>query len=182
MNPDPSVLGAMITPAVLISACGALILSTSVRLGRVVDRVRALSDRFEELSMKDAGEVALFADRLELDVHPAGLADVARAPPAARDDDVLSRARPVRGHHGDVGIRRPDRKSRQGVPVDSGRLRDDRRRAALRGHDPARLRSDAGAAVVHSEMDFLWKLGLHHAPDPLRQRIASRGFFRNRHR
>jgi hypothetical protein len=50
MNPDPSVLSAMITPAVLISACGALILSTSVRLGRVVDRVRALADRFEELS------------------------------------------------------------------------------------------------------------------------------------
>ncbi|MBA2565899.1 MAG: DUF2721 domain-containing protein [Gemmatimonadetes bacterium] len=38
----------MITPAVLMSACGTLILSTSVRLGRVVDRVRALSDKFEE--------------------------------------------------------------------------------------------------------------------------------------
>ena len=37
-----AVLTAMITPAVLISACGALILSTSTRLGRVVDRVRAL--------------------------------------------------------------------------------------------------------------------------------------------
>lgn len=37
------VLGAMITPAVLISASGTLVLSTSNRLGRVVDRVRALS-------------------------------------------------------------------------------------------------------------------------------------------
>ncbi|HYP53415.1 MAG TPA: DUF2721 domain-containing protein [Pyrinomonadaceae bacterium] len=45
-----SVLTAMITPAVLISACGTLILSTSTRLGRVVDRVRALSDDFEELA------------------------------------------------------------------------------------------------------------------------------------
>ena len=54
MNPDPSVLGAMITPAVLISACGALILSTSVRLGRVVDRVRALADRFEVLHCRVA--------------------------------------------------------------------------------------------------------------------------------
>lgn len=43
----------MITPAVLISACAALILSTSTRLGRVVDRVRALSDRFEEMAHKD---------------------------------------------------------------------------------------------------------------------------------
>lgn len=41
------VLGAMITPAVLISASGLLVLSTSNRLGRVVDRVRALSAEAE---------------------------------------------------------------------------------------------------------------------------------------
>jgi len=45
-----AILTAMITPAVLISACGALIFSTSTRLGRVVDRVRILSERFEELA------------------------------------------------------------------------------------------------------------------------------------
>ena len=45
-----AVLTAMITPAVLISACGSMILSTSHRLGRVVDRVRALSDKLEELT------------------------------------------------------------------------------------------------------------------------------------
>ncbi len=39
----------MITPAVLISACGALILSTSSRLGRMTDRVRNLTGRFKEL-------------------------------------------------------------------------------------------------------------------------------------
>ena len=44
-----AVLTAMITPAVLISACGSMILSTSSRLGRVVDRVRVLSDRLEEM-------------------------------------------------------------------------------------------------------------------------------------
>jgi hypothetical protein len=44
-----AVLTAMITPAVLISACGSMILSTSARLGRVVDRVRALSDRLEHM-------------------------------------------------------------------------------------------------------------------------------------
>ncbi len=43
------VLSAMITPALLISASGTFILSTSTRLGRVVDRVRALSDRIEDL-------------------------------------------------------------------------------------------------------------------------------------
>jgi hypothetical protein len=45
-----AVLTAMITPAVLISACGALIFSTSTRMGRVVDRVRLLSERFEHLA------------------------------------------------------------------------------------------------------------------------------------
>ena len=45
-----AVLTAMITPAVLISACGSMILSTSTRLGRVVDRVRELSDRLEAMN------------------------------------------------------------------------------------------------------------------------------------
>src|SRR5437763_14980038 len=57
-----AVLTAMITPAVLISACGSLILSTSTRLGRVVDRVRELSDRFEELAHVEE-ELALAEER-----------------------------------------------------------------------------------------------------------------------
>src|SRR5205085_8700885 len=60
-----AVLTAMITPAVLISACGALILSTSTRLGRVTDRVRLLIDRFEEMmrsQQQDEG-VEMFEER-----------------------------------------------------------------------------------------------------------------------
>ena len=45
-----AVLTAMITPAVLISACGSMILSTSSRLGRVVDRVRSLSDKLDGMA------------------------------------------------------------------------------------------------------------------------------------
>src|SRR5215210_6573674 len=56
------VLTAMITPAVLISACGTMILSTSTRLGRVVDRVRSLSDRLEELVNAEK-ELALYEER-----------------------------------------------------------------------------------------------------------------------
>ena len=41
------VLGGMITPALLISACGTLVLSTSNRLSRVVDRVRVLTAEVE---------------------------------------------------------------------------------------------------------------------------------------
>ena len=54
-----AVLTAMITPAVLISACGSMILSTSSRLGRVVDRVRALSDRLEDMAARDERGPAL---------------------------------------------------------------------------------------------------------------------------
>ena len=58
-----AVLTAMITPAVLISACGALILSTSTRLGRVVDRVRMLIDRFEVMMKTQDEDVELFEER-----------------------------------------------------------------------------------------------------------------------
>ena len=43
-EPSTSVLTAMITPAVLISGAGTLIMSTSTRLGRSTDRVRTLTD------------------------------------------------------------------------------------------------------------------------------------------
>ena len=71
--PDPlsssvDVLTSMITPAVLISASGTLILSTSTRLGRVVDRVRDLSDRFEELAKQEGqdGQDALTRKKMEM--------------------------------------------------------------------------------------------------------------------
>ena len=49
--PPVELLSAMITPAVLISASGTLILSTSTRLARVVDRVRELGRLSESLSV-----------------------------------------------------------------------------------------------------------------------------------
>jgi hypothetical protein len=58
-----AVLTAMITPAVLISACGALILSTSTRLGRVVDRVRMLINDFEGMMKTQDEDVELFEER-----------------------------------------------------------------------------------------------------------------------
>jgi len=41
------ILTSMITPAVLISACGTLIFSTSARLGRVYDRLNSLKSEVE---------------------------------------------------------------------------------------------------------------------------------------
>jgi hypothetical protein len=63
------ILAAMITPAVLISACGTLVLSTSNRLGRVVDRIRKLMTEAEGFPDEAAtGELvekrALVADQI----------------------------------------------------------------------------------------------------------------------
>jgi hypothetical protein len=58
-----AVLTAMITPAVLISASGTLILSTSTRLGRVVDRVRSISDRLEDLSRGNPAKTEFIEER-----------------------------------------------------------------------------------------------------------------------
>lgn len=60
-------LTAMITPALLISATGSLVLSTSTRLGRVVDRVRALEVRIGELIYaEDKDAIPLYEKRVEV--------------------------------------------------------------------------------------------------------------------
>lgn len=49
-----AVLSAMITPAVLISACSSLIMATTGRLNRAVDRTRAVAAEFAELVERSA--------------------------------------------------------------------------------------------------------------------------------
>jgi hypothetical protein len=48
-TPTLTVLSAMITPAILILATGQLILTTSQRLARVLDRTRKLSETWDKL-------------------------------------------------------------------------------------------------------------------------------------
>lgn len=60
-------LTAMITPALLISATGSLVLSTSTRLGRVVDRARELERRLSEvITIEDKSSLPLYDLRLEV--------------------------------------------------------------------------------------------------------------------
>ena len=72
VNPDAlnstiEFLTAMVTPALLISATGSLVLSTSTRLGRVIDRVRDLETRLGELIyVEDKSEVPLYDKRVEV--------------------------------------------------------------------------------------------------------------------
>ncbi len=71
------ILTAMITPAVLISACGTLIFSTSGRLGRLYDRVNSLKSELEATlaGRHDYPDERLdyIADQLSLQRTRAGL-------------------------------------------------------------------------------------------------------------
>src|SRR5687768_13862663 len=72
VNPDAlnstiEFLTAMVTPALLISATGSLVLSTSTRLGRVIDRVRQLEERLSDLIYaENKDDVPLYDKRVEV--------------------------------------------------------------------------------------------------------------------
>ncbi len=67
MNSAIEFLTAMVTPTLLISATGSLVLSTSTRLGRVVDRARELEKRLGEMIyVADKSEVPLYEKRVEV--------------------------------------------------------------------------------------------------------------------
>jgi hypothetical protein len=157
-----SVLTGMITPAVLISACGALILSTSMRLGRVVDRVRTLSDKFEEMAhtntdveLRDERQVLIF-DQL---------------------DKLTSRARllqrSITAFYSAVGIFVATSamigmvtlgKRYHWIPV---ALTWSGMSFLLYGSVLLILEARLALAALHAEMDFLWKLGQKHAPSQM---------------
>lgn len=66
LNSTIEFLTAMVTPTLLISATGSLVLSTSTRLGRVVDRTRDLEKRLSELIMtEDKDSIPLYEKRLD---------------------------------------------------------------------------------------------------------------------
>src|SRR5437868_1457449 len=158
-----AVLTAMITPAVLISACGSLILSTSTRLGRVVDRVRELSGRFERMA-HDEKEIALAKEK--------------RAMIFDQLDRLTSRARILQRSMtsfylalgifvatsfaiGMVAILH----TRQGwIPVALGLLG-----AAFLFYGSILQIHEAclALAATYREMDFIWEMGKHYAPSEL---------------
>lgn len=60
-----AVLTSMITPALLLSASGTFILSTSQRLGRCVDRIRKISEQLE-YKMDPATQKPLSPERIQM--------------------------------------------------------------------------------------------------------------------
>jgi hypothetical protein len=70
LNSTIEFLTAMVTPTLLISATGSLVLSTSTRLGRVVDRVRELEKRLSELIVvEDTSKIPLYEKRIDTIVN-----------------------------------------------------------------------------------------------------------------
>ncbi len=70
LNSTIEFLTAMVTPTLLMSATGSLVLSTSTRLGRVVDRVRELERRLSELILvEDKEKLPLYQERIDTVVN-----------------------------------------------------------------------------------------------------------------
>jgi hypothetical protein len=63
-EPNYETLSAMITPAIFLTANASLIISTSNRMSRVVDRIRVLNDLVDKLDLGKA-DLDYPADRLE---------------------------------------------------------------------------------------------------------------------
>lgn len=84
--PDPnlSVLAAMITPAVLISGAGTLLMSTSTRLGRTTDRVRHLTARFKVLVSESGQQEPLAREEKQMIIR--------QLPRLARRSRIIQRA------------------------------------------------------------------------------------------
>ena len=154
-----AVLSAMITPAVLISACGTLIISTSSRLGRVVDRVRDLSDRFEQLASQDSSTPLLSEKRkmilgqLELSTSRARLLQRTLTSLYVAIEAFVSTTVAI-GIIAAAGTGR-----HAGIPVVLGLIGSS---FLCYGCGILILEARLAFATTRTEMDFLWKMSQHH--------------------
>ena len=136
-------LSAMITPAIFLTANASLIISTSNRMSRVVDRIRVLNDLVDKL---DCGKTDLdyIAERLEhLQDQFRRLGWTGRPHPV-RLDRALRRLRTVRGNEPDPRDRRLGPEPARRLARRPGGRR--RRTAPLRQRQPG-PGSARGAAV-----------------------------------
>jgi hypothetical protein len=177
-----AVLSAMITPAVLISACGSLAISTSNRLSRTIERARKLSEQFAVLSKPAEPGVAATVDPV-VDQHRAVLFDQLER--ATRRAQLLQRtmtrlylaisvfvATSVA-----IGIVMVVGRRFAWIPVTFGLVG-----AGLLFHASVLLiiESRVSLTAIQSEMDFVWRTGQALASPELvekhRSRRRSRGF------
>lgn len=158
-----AVLTAMITPTVLVSACGALIFSTSSRLGRVIDRVRDLAIRFEELARHpEADEMAGDRRRLfftQLDRYTSRARLIQRAMVAFYSALGIFIMTSVA-----IAVIAAVSRSYTWVAVALGIIGC---LFMLYGATMLVIESRMAMSAVAAEMDFLWKVSKHYAAGEL---------------
>lgn len=157
------VLTAMITPAVLISACGSLILSTSSRLSRVVDRVRELSDRFEKLAQAELQEAMIEKKRAMIFDQLDKLTSRARLLQRSITTFYLALGIFVATSVA-IGIVAITRERYGWIPVVLGLVGAC---FLFYGSLLQILEARLALASTYKEMDFLWEMGQYHAPTEL---------------
>jgi len=150
----------MITPAVLISACGTLVLSTSTRLGRIVDRVRDLSDRFEKsvadsTSGLQAEKRTMILSQLELSTSRARLLQRALTSLYLAIGAFVSTTVAI----GIIAVAGAQRYS--GLPVMLGLAGSC---FLCYGSGLLILEARLAFASTRMEMDFIWRMSRHYAP------------------
>jgi len=166
-----TVLTAMITPSVLISSCAALILSTSLRLGRVADRVRALSDKLEEISHGES-KPEHYGERLRTIFAQLNKL-TARARILQRSIIVFYTALGVFVATSiAVGIVAVSGSQYSFLPVAAGFVG-----ACLLFYGSITLIYEArlSLATINAEMDFVWYLAKYHAPDEFQEHAVKSG-------
>ncbi len=180
LNTTIEFLTAMVTPALLISATGSLVLSTSTRLGRVVDRVRQLEVRLGELIYAEAPEeVPLYDKRVEVVVDLL--------------DKVTSRSRILQGalatfYYGigafvltsvliAIAAFFPKYRLLQLFPIGIG---IGGIMCLFYGSLLMIRETRMAIATVNAEMDFTWELARNVAPDTVTDKYAQHGKRRGR--
>lgn len=171
-----SVLSAMITPAVLISACGSLIMATSSRANRAVDRARDVAALFAALQQAPPERELLDEERrmlfrqLDLTTRRSRLLQraLARLYSALGTFVATSVA---------IGLVAVSGRQYTWVPVALGLLG-----AGLLLYASLLLVRESRVALeaLEAEMDFIWREGRHRATPELLNlhRAAPRVFFR----
>lgn len=170
-----AILSAMITPAVLISACGSLIIATSTRLGRVIDRTRQVSDRFADLAREE--------DRTLLDEERALIFDQLNG--LTRRTNLLQRAMSrlylavsiFVATSVAIGLVAAFGQHWAWVPVIFGLAGASLLFTACLS---LIVESRIAVASIKDEMEFVRRLGQHHAPTSLLERGPRRGIFGRR--
>ncbi len=103
-NSTYSTLSAMITPAIFMTANASLIISTSNRVSRVVDRIRVLNDQADKLG-RGVSDLDLTDQRMDHLTRSAPAAPASERPSAVRLDRLVPGLLVVCGNEPGFGFR-----------------------------------------------------------------------------